>query len=181
MSVASRILATALALAVHGTAGAQGPGVPMTPSPPGVPMAPVAVPGASSGNLGTPVQGPRTMIAPDGTTTVSGVEIPQEALNRLNRVMSGRPFGSTSPLGQSADTRANDLAPVSASGAQGDKLSSPAPAMPSIDQSTWYPTVQIPGLTSLTPGSGVDGTSNLLTMPAGVAPPGIPQPGVPAR
>jgi len=158
-----------------------GPGVPMVPMAPGTPApAPLSLPGASSQGPGTPSGAGEVLVAPDGSTTVKGVEIPVEVMNRLNSLVSGRTFSASNPLGGRVDLRVNDLTPETLAN-PGGKLVSPNPGIPSTDQSTWYPNVQMPGMTSLSNGSAVGGASNIVTLPSGAAVPGIPEPGAPRR
>ena len=120
------------------------------------------------------------LVAPDGSTTVKGVEIPVEVMNRLNSLVSGRTFSASNPLGSRVDLRVNDLTPETLAN-PGGQLVSPNPGIPSTDQSTWYPNVQMPGMTSLSNGSAVGGASNIVTLPAGASVPGFPEPGAPRR
>jgi hypothetical protein len=177
-------LGTLIALSTAATAAlAQypGPGVPMVPMAPGTP-APAAqsVPGATGQGPGVPSGDGQVLVAPDGSSTVSGVAVPVEVMNRLNSLVSGRTFSASNPLGGRADARINDLTPESFAN-PGDKLGTPTPGIPSTDQSTWYPNVQVPGMTSLSNGSAVGGTSNILTVPGGAPVPGIPDPAAPRR
>ena len=151
--------------AFHAAAHAQYPG-------PGVPMVPMA-PGTPSGTG-------QVLVAPDGSTTVTGIAVPVEFMNRLNSVISGRTFSAANPLGGGVDLRANDLTPESFANSD-NKLASPTPGIQSTDQSTWYPNVQVPGMTSLTNGSAVGGTSNIVTLPAGASAPGNLDPTAPRR
>ena len=174
------LFAAATLLTQTALAQSPGPGVPMVPMAPGTPApAALGIPGASAQGLGVPTGQETVTVAPDGSTTVSGVEIPQHLLNRINGLISGKGVTSANPLAGNADLRANHLTPETFANPT-KKLESPTPKLPSVDQSTWYPAVQVPGMTSLTTGYGVEGASNVITMPAGVAAPGIPQAGTSA-
>jgi hypothetical protein len=158
-----------------------GPGVPMVPMAPGTPApAPQGIPNATGVGPGVASGEAQVLVAPDGSSTVKGVAVPVEVMNRLNSLVSGRTFGASSPLGGRTDARINDLTPETFAN-PGDKLANPTPGIPSTDQSTWYPNVQVPGMTSLSSGSAVGGSTNVLTVPAGAIAPGIPEPGAPRR
>ncbi|MCU0803717.1 MAG: hypothetical protein MUF79_01305 [Burkholderiales bacterium] len=177
----SRLARLVVSVALSSAAGAAlaqypGPGVPMVPMAPGTPApAPQGLPGALSEGLGKPSGESQVLIAPDGSSTVRGVAVPVEVMNRLNSLVSGRTFGASSPLGGRVDARINDLTPEAFAN-PGDKLANPTPGIPSTDQSTWYPNVQVPGMTSLNSGAAVGGSTNVLTVPAGTPVPGIPEP-----
>ena len=158
-----------------------GPGVPMVPMAPGTPAPPAqGLPGATAQVPGAAAGDAQVLVAPDGSSTVSGVAVPVEVMNRLNSLVSGRTFGTSNPVGGRVDARINDLTPETFAN-PGDKLANPTPGIPSTDQSTWYPNVQVPGMTSLSSGSAVGGSTNVLTVPAGAIAPGIPEPGAPRR
>jgi hypothetical protein len=178
-----RLWVLAALSAVTAAAHAQypGPGVPMVPMAPGTPAtASSGLPGTVPEGLGTPAGTGQVLVAPDGSSTVTGIAVPVELMNRLNSLISGRTFGTADPLGGRVDLRANDLTPESFANTD-NKLASPTPGIPSTDQSTWYPNVQVPGMTSLTNGSAVGGSSNIVTLPAGASVPGFTDPAAPRR
>lgn len=132
-------------------------GVPFSPTMPSVLGARGSVPVfAVGGSSNVPVM-------PGATTGVSGVQVPQHAMDSLNGAPVGGSRGVTSPFSVPVGAL-HDLygtskfaTPMSSSGT-------------ATDPSTW-----MPGLVMARPAAGVGGTSNVSTTPAGTPPPGIPQ------